>query len=218
MSSRQQIRRTESHKDMGTRDKLIAAAAAILTEEGSGAISTRHVADRAGVNQALVHYHFTSIENLMLEVLRGTSARAMSVVQARYAGPKDFVDKWLADLGPDYGEADLFGPKAWLEIMGIVDNDDSLMETYRKDFVDPNYAIMKDSVAESLSRSGEVDVAAAEVIASFALLIKAGVFITYLLGRNPGQQKAVELAAKFLREYIQSLDVHEPAPEPGATA
>jgi AcrR family transcriptional regulator len=214
MSSKQRVRRAESQKDMGTRDKLIAAAAAILTEEGSGAISTRHVADRAGVNQALVHYHFTSIENLMLEVLRGTAAQAMAAVQARYAGPRDFVDKWLADLNPEYGETGLFEPKAWLEIMGIVVNDDSLMEVYRKDFVDPNYAIMRNAAAESLSRSGKADDATIEVITSFALMIRAGVFITYLLGRNPAQDRAVELAAKFLREYIQSLSEEADAPAP----
>jgi AcrR family transcriptional regulator len=203
-------RRTESRKDAGTRDKLIAAAAAILREEGSGAISTRHVADRAGVNQALVHYHFKSIEDLMLAVLRQTSSRAMDVVQGRYAGPQDFVDKWLADLDPTFQREDLFGPKAWLEIMGIVVNDDSLMEVYRKDFVDPNYEIMRSSAAESLARSGITDEAAVEVIASYALMIRAGVFITYLLGRNPGENEAIGLAAKFLREYIASLSASGP--------
>ena len=212
MAGKQQARRSEPRKEASTREKLIAAAGAILAEEGSGAISTRHVADRAGVNQALVHYHFSSVENLMLEVLRGTSARAMEVVQGRYSGPQDFVDKWVADLDPTFQRADLFGPKSWLEIMGIVVNDDNLMEVYRKEFVDPNYAIMRAAVAESLARSGITDDAAIEVIASFALMIRAGVFITYLLGRNPGEGKAIDLAARFLREYIASLTPADHAP------
>jgi AcrR family transcriptional regulator len=205
MVDKRRARRSDPRKEASTREKLIAAAGAILAEEGGGAISTRHIADRAGVNQALVHYHFGSVENLMLEVLRGTSLRAMEVVQGRYAGPRDFVDKWLADLDPTFHRADLFGPKSWLEIMGIVVNDDNLMEVYRKEFVDPNYAIMRAAVAESLARSGIADEAAIGVITSFALMIRAGIFITYLLGRNPGEDKAVELAAKFLREYIASL-------------
>jgi len=212
MADKRQERRSEPRKEASTREKLISAAGAILAEEGSGAISTRHIADRAGVNQALVHYHFGSVENLMLEVLRGTSVRAMEVVQGRYAGSRDFIDKWLADLDPTFQRADLFGPKSWLEIMGIVVNDDNLMEVYRKEFVDPNYAIMRAAAAESLARSGITDDAAVEVIASFALLIRAGVFITYLLGRNPGQDKAVDLAARFLREYIASLTPAEHAP------
>jgi hypothetical protein len=138
----------------------------------------------------------------------------MEVVQGRYAGDRDFVDKWLADLDPTFQRADLFGPKSWLEIMGIVVNDDNLMEVYRKEFVDPNYAIMRGAVEKSLAGSGITDQATIEVIASFALLLRAGVFITYLLGRNPGQQQAIELAAKFLREYIASLTPMGPAQSP----
>jgi len=217
MVGKPRARQSEPRKEASTRQKLIAAAGAILAEEGSGAISTRHIADRAGVNQALVHYHFGSVENLMLEVMRGTSVRAMEVVQGRYAGDRDFVDKWLADLDPTFQRADLFGPKSWLEIMGIVVNDDNLMEVYRKEFVDPNYAIMRGAVEKSLAGSGITDQATIEVIASFALLLRAGVFITYLLGRNPGQQQAIELAAKFLREYIASLTPMGPLNPPAST-
>ncbi len=212
MVGKPRARQSEPRKEASTREKLIAAAEALLAEGGSGAISTRHIADRAGVNQALVHYHFGSVENLMLEVMRGASVRAMEVVQGRYAGDRDFVDKWLADLDPTLQRADLFGPKSWLEIMGIVVNDDNLMEVYRKEFVDPNYAIMRGAVEKSLTGSGITDQAAIEVIASFALLLRTGVFIAYLLGRNPAQEQAIELAAKFLREYIASLIPDEAAP------
>jgi hypothetical protein len=47
-------------------------------------------------------------------------------------------------------------------------------------------------------------------------MIRAGVFITYLLGRNPAQDRAIDLAAKFLREYIQSLGEETDAPAPSA--
>lgn len=40
-----------------------------LAEKGWGGLRTREVADRAGVNKALVHYHFGSIDNLRLEVV-----------------------------------------------------------------------------------------------------------------------------------------------------
>jgi len=205
MVDKQEGRRREPRKEASTREKIISAAGSILAEEGSGAISTRHVADRAGVNQALVHYHFGSVENLMLEVLRGTTARAMATVQAQYGGPRDFVDKWLEDLGPVAQQDPTFGPKSWLEIMGIVVNDDSLLDVYKNEFVDPNFEIVRDAVTESLSRSVRPDDETVEVIASYALVIRAGVFITYLIGRNPGLDRAIELSAKFLRDYIDSL-------------
>ncbi len=50
-----------------TRRRLLAAAASLIVERGWGAVTTRAVAERAGVNQALVHYHFGSIDNLRRE-------------------------------------------------------------------------------------------------------------------------------------------------------
>ena len=50
-----------------TRRRLLTAAASLIVERGWAAVTTRSVADRAGVNQALVHYHFGSIDNLRRE-------------------------------------------------------------------------------------------------------------------------------------------------------
>lgn len=47
-----------------TRTSLLQAAASLVAQRGWGAVTTRAVAERAGVNQALVHYHFGSIEHL----------------------------------------------------------------------------------------------------------------------------------------------------------
>jgi AcrR family transcriptional regulator len=206
VDDKKRVQRNPSGTRVTTRDKILSAAAAALLEEGVTGISTRRVADRAKVNQALVHYHFGSIENLMLEVLRGTSADAMSVVQARYAGSKDFVDLWLRDLDTIFDDEVMPGGlKAWLEIMALVVNDDALMESYRKEFADPNYAIMKAAAKRSLSSDGEGHDQEAEAIASFALIVKAGLLFTSLLGRNPGEKKALELAAQFLRQHVQSI-------------
>lgn len=50
-----------------TRTRLLAAAATLIAERGWGSVTTRAVAERAGVNQALVHYHFGSMEHLLRE-------------------------------------------------------------------------------------------------------------------------------------------------------
>jgi AcrR family transcriptional regulator len=47
-----------------TRRRLLSASASLVIERGWSAVTTRSVAERAGVNQALVHYHFGSIDNL----------------------------------------------------------------------------------------------------------------------------------------------------------
>ncbi|MFW6010064.1 MAG: TetR/AcrR family transcriptional regulator, partial [Actinomycetota bacterium] len=50
-----------------TRSRLLAATSAIIVEQGWGGVSTRRIADRAGVNPGVVHYHFGSVEELKRE-------------------------------------------------------------------------------------------------------------------------------------------------------
>lgn len=60
-------------KDSSTQNKIKEAAKKLFTESGYGRITTRDIAQEAGVNLALVNYHFRSKEELfsiiMMEVL-----------------------------------------------------------------------------------------------------------------------------------------------------
>jgi len=62
-----QVRAARPASGETTRRRLLAAAASLIVERGWSAVTTRAVAERAGVNQALVHYHFGSIDNLRRE-------------------------------------------------------------------------------------------------------------------------------------------------------
>lgn len=50
-----------------TRQRLLAAAAELVPELGWSAVSTRLVAQRAGVRPGLVHYHFPSVNDLLID-------------------------------------------------------------------------------------------------------------------------------------------------------
>jgi AcrR family transcriptional regulator len=52
-----------------TRDKIAAAAVELVAELGWDAVTTRAVARRAGVNPALVHYHYGSMEALLRDTV-----------------------------------------------------------------------------------------------------------------------------------------------------
>jgi AcrR family transcriptional regulator len=52
-----------------TRERLLAAAVEGIADRGWGAVTTRQVAGIAGVNPALVHYHFGSMEVLRREAV-----------------------------------------------------------------------------------------------------------------------------------------------------
>jgi AcrR family transcriptional regulator len=63
-----------------TRRQLIEAAIGTLKDHGFAGASARVIADRAGVNQGLVFYHFDSVVGLLLAALDAVSATR----QARY--------------------------------------------------------------------------------------------------------------------------------------
>jgi AcrR family transcriptional regulator len=90
-----------------TRSALTEAAVMTLREEGFSGASARAIARTAGVNQALVFYHFGSVVNLLLAALDETSRRRME----RYADAVEAADglAGLADVAADIFRQDLDG-------------------------------------------------------------------------------------------------------------
>lgn len=58
--------------------ELLDAAGELVAEVGWGRVSSRMVAERAGVNNALVHYHFGSMEQLLREAATQRLARTFA--------------------------------------------------------------------------------------------------------------------------------------------
>lgn len=55
-------------KDIGTRQRIIAAAMELFRQKGMDGMSMRELAERAGVNKGLLHYYFTTKEAIFREV------------------------------------------------------------------------------------------------------------------------------------------------------
>jgi AcrR family transcriptional regulator len=85
----------DSSRSAGTRTKLIDAAIGTLKEEGFSGASARAIAERAGLNQGLIFYHFGSVPNLLLAGLDSVSARRMGrygEAVDRVGSPTELVD------------------------------------------------------------------------------------------------------------------------------
>ncbi len=72
----------------GTRKRIVEAAVQTIKERGFAATSARAIASTGGFNQALVFYHFGSVNDLLLAALDRTSELRMS----RYEAAIDSVD------------------------------------------------------------------------------------------------------------------------------
>jgi len=71
---------TRSTRGDVTRQQLVDAAIETLKDHGFAGASARVIADRAGINQGLIFYHFDSVTGLLLAALDAVSATR----QARY--------------------------------------------------------------------------------------------------------------------------------------
>ncbi len=57
-------------KSADTRERILAAAAAVAGEVGFHAVSVAKIAERAGIAVGNLHYHFGSLEELLRELMR----------------------------------------------------------------------------------------------------------------------------------------------------
>lgn len=77
-----------------TRARILDAAYRRLAAEGYAALSLREIARDAGVNHALINYHFRSKDQLVIEVLESTNRRLLERQTSMYRGPGSFARKW----------------------------------------------------------------------------------------------------------------------------
>ena len=115
-----------------TEDRILAAARACLLRSGYAAVSTRAVADDAGVPLSQIHYHFGSKRQLLLVVLESENARLLERQQALYAGPELLSVKWQRAC--DYLDEDLHSGYVRIlhELWGQSYSDPELAATLRE--------------------------------------------------------------------------------------
>jgi AcrR family transcriptional regulator len=92
---------TAASRGRDVRCRLVQAARDLVPERGWTAVSTRTVAERAGVAPGLVHYHFASLQALLAEAavgaLRDMIGGAGMLVQ-RAGTPGELVDLLTAEV------------------------------------------------------------------------------------------------------------------------
>ncbi len=73
---------TSGQHSQKTRDHILNAARVVLTQVGYEKITTRRIAETAGVNIAALHYHFGSKEALLSAVLQNATQQAITTLEA----------------------------------------------------------------------------------------------------------------------------------------
>jgi AcrR family transcriptional regulator len=96
---------TERASSRRTRTELLEAAVDCLRTSGYGQLSTRAVAERAGVPVSQIHYHFGGKDGLLLDVLDHQNRKLLTRQRAMYGSDIALWKRWQQAC--DYLEEDL---------------------------------------------------------------------------------------------------------------
>jgi len=130
-----------------TRMKLLEAAAHLFADKGFQAVSIREIALAAGVNSALVNYHFGSKQALFEEIIRIYTADHVADRMARLAQEKrrlgrldleDILDIYLSPLIEPEGYTDSQGVLARLHAVMIAERMDVFDQIAARAFTSVN--------------------------------------------------------------------------------
>ena len=84
-----------------TRRAILDATARIMREEGHAAVSSRRVAERAGLKSQLVHYHFGAMDELFLALFRRYEEEFLAAEVRAITSPRPITELWSASLVGD---------------------------------------------------------------------------------------------------------------------
>jgi AcrR family transcriptional regulator len=177
-------------------EALLDAAERVLVDAGYAAITTRRLAEEAGVNHGLVHYYFGSVENLLVRTLERFTERLIARQREMYAADMPFVEKWRTAMRYLMSE-DAAYEKVWLELQALAWNRPELRE--RVDQVNAEWrAALLEAFAEPRERYG-IDIPL-EALVSLVMTFNIGIMLERLSGVETGHRELLEWIDSWLEE------------------
>jgi AcrR family transcriptional regulator len=178
---------------LAAEDALLDAAERLLVGVGYSGITTRRLADEAGVNHGLVHYYFGSIENLLARVLERFTDSLIARQRAMYAADVPFIEKWRTAMR--YLDEDRPYQKIWYELQALAWNRPELRE--RVDHVNDEWrSVLTEALAEPRERYGiEMPL---DALVSLVVTFNEGIILERLSGIETGHTELLEWIDSWL--------------------
>jgi AcrR family transcriptional regulator len=177
-----------------TEQALLDAAERLLVEVGAAGITTRRVADEAGVNHGLVHYYFGSVEQLLVRVLERFTERLIERQSRMYAADEPFVEKWRTAMHYLVSE-DATYEKIWLELQALAWNNAGLRDRLAQ--VNAEWrAVLTDAFEEPHRELGiEMPL---EALVSLVMTFNIGIIVERLGGIETGHAALLDWIDRWL--------------------
>ena len=196
-----------------TRALILEATRRRLCEAGYARLNVRDIARDAGVNHALIGYHFHGKQQLVLAVLDDANQRLLERQTRMYRETASAGQKWQQAC--DFYDEDLKSGfvRLLMELMGASFNDEAL----RREFV-PRLlawqAVVESAVVEFIAESGLELPVSARAITSWISWFWTGMEASMTLGitEEQGHQREALPAVATLLRLAQAGARRRPAP------
>ena len=201
--------------EVPTRDRLLDATERILIERGHSQVSTRHVAEQAGVAHGLIRYHFGSLDDLMQATLERACNQILQRQRDLYASDLAFIEKWRAAMG--YIDVDLEAgfPKLLGELIARSWNEPSWQPVIRQ-LVSGFDEVLGAAVEAASAEYGltDVDVAA---LTTLLRTFQLGILVDRLSGVDAGHAHLNEVIGTWLMQLERDSVSNDRATHDNAT-
>jgi AcrR family transcriptional regulator len=175
-------------------EALLDAAERLLVDVGYAGITTRRLAETAGVNHGLVHYYFGSNENLLVRALERFTERLIARQRELYASDEPFVEKWRTAMRYLVSE-DVTYEKVWLELQALAWNHPELRARLAR--VNAEWrAVLTEAFAEPHRELG-IDMPL-DALVSLVMTFNIGIMAERLGGIVTGHQELLDWADAWL--------------------
>jgi AcrR family transcriptional regulator len=188
------------------------AAEALLVEVGYAGITTRKVAERAGVNHGLVHYYFGSMEELLLRVVERFTDELIARQSAMYDAPVPFIEKWRTAM--QYMDDDLESgyQKILLEVQAMGWNVPSIRDRVQ-DLHRRWVGVVRPAFEVGLAELGVDPVAyPTEGVVALVITFNLGVMLERLVGVDSGQRALLEMVDRTVEELWKQREQPSASP------
>ena len=179
-------------------EALLDAAERLLVSVGHASITTRLVAQEAGVNHGLVHYYFGSMENLLLRVLERFTDELIERQRAMYAADVPFLEKWRTAMG--FLEEDIAAgyPKIWLELQAMAWNNPDFSQRVAR--VNAEWRAVLTDAFEGAMRAYGIDRRRfpVEAVVSLVMTFNEGIFLDRMSGIDTGHASLLAMIERWL--------------------
>jgi AcrR family transcriptional regulator len=174
--------------------KLLDAAERLLVDVGHAGITTRRLAQVAGVNHGLVHYYFGSNENLLIQALARFTDRLILRQRELYESELPFGEKWHSAMRY-LMEDDIGYQKIWLELQALSWNNPSLRE--RLAYVNQEWRSVLTKAFEEQHRAMGLTIPL-DALVSLVMTFNLGLIVERLGGVEAGHRELLEWIGQWL--------------------